>query len=293
MTASERASSPLPAVAERGTHFAARLARRVETVHTTLCLGIDPDPEALPQGWPRDVSGVERMANLLIDNALARAAAVKVNVAFFEAFGSAGIAALERVRARVPAGVPFIADVKRGDIGTTVARQSVALYDSLDAHAVTASPYLGGEAISALLDREDRFVYVLCRTSNPGAGELQDLDVNGEPLYLHVARTAAQWSGGRDNVGLVVGATAPDELQRIRDAVRQLAFLVPGVGAQGGDIEAVRRSGPATGGAFAELPGGGLLVNVSRGIAAAALNDGDPAVAIAAAASHWALSLQC
>jgi len=283
----------LPAAAERGTDFAARLGRRVEAVHTTLCLGIDPDPEALPNGWPRDVSGVEQMANLLIDAAMPRAAAVKINVAFFEAFGSTGIAALERVRARIPNDVPFIADVKRGDIGTTVARQAAALYDNLDAHAVTASPYLGGEAISALLDREDRFVYVLCRTSNPGAGELQNLPVHGEPLYLHVARSAAQWAGDRGNVGLVVGATAPDELQRIRDAVPQLTFLVPGVGAQGGDIEAVKRYGPATEGPFADLPGGGLLVNISRGIAAAALDEGDPGAAIEAAASHWAHSLQC
>ena len=182
------------------------------------------------------------MANLILDGALARAAAVKINVAFFEAFGSAGIAALERVRARIPDDVPFIADAKRGDIGTTVARQAVALYDELDAHAVTASPYLGGEAIAPLLERDDRFVYVLCRTSNPGAGELQNLDVDGEPLFIHVARRASQWAADRANVGLVVGATAPDELERIRAAVPALALLVPGVGAQGGDIDAVRRS---------------------------------------------------
>ena len=262
-------------------------------LHTTLCLGIDPLPEALPDGWPRDVSGVERMANLLVDNAMPYAAAVKINVAFFEAFGSAGIAALERVRARIPTDVPFIADAKRGDIGTTVARQAVALYDELDAHAVTANPYLGGEAISPLLERQDRFVFVLCRTSNPGAGEIQNLDIDGDPLYIHVARRAAQWSNGRENVGLVVGATAPEELQHIRDAVPQLAMLVPGVGAQGGDIEAVRQFGPATEGQFAELPGGGLLVNVSRGIAAAALGTNDPAAAIEAAATHWAHRLQC
>jgi len=294
MTITARNASSLPpAAAERDTHFLTRLARRVEAVHTTLCLGVDPLPEALPDGWPRDVSGVERMANLLIDAASARAAAIKINVAFFEAFGSAGIAALERVRAHIPADVPFIADAKRGDIGTTVARQAAALYDALDAHAVTASPYLGAEAISPLLEREERFVYVLCRTSNPGAGELQNLDVGGEPLYIHVARSAAQWSAERENVGLVVGATAPDELERIRNAVPELPFLVPGVGAQGGDVDAVGRFGPATKGRFASLPGGGMLVNVSRGIAAAALGSADPEAAVAAAATHWAHTLQC
>src|SRR5689334_10041548 len=180
MTAAKSASLPSPAVAESTSTFLARLERRVAAVHTTLCVGVDPDPEALPDAWPRDLDGVERMANLLLDGAMGRAAAVKINIAFFEAFGSAGVAALERVRARIPDDVPFIADAKRGDIGTTVARQAVALYDNLDAHAVTASPYLGGEAISALFERDDRFVYVLCRTSNPGAGEIQNLDVSGE-----------------------------------------------------------------------------------------------------------------
>lgn len=278
----------MPAAADRGQAFLARLARRVESVHTTLCLGVDPDPEALPAGWPRDVSGVERFAALILDACIDRAAAVKINIAFFEAFGSRGTAALERVRARIPSDVPFIADAKRGDIGTTVARQAAALYDMLDAHAVTANPYLGGEAIAALLERTDRFVYVLCRTSNPGAGELQNLDVGGEPLYVHVARRAAEWAVDRENVGLVVGATAPAELEQIRSAVPQLPFLVLGVGAQGGDLDAAMRFGPATAGAPGALPGGALLVNLSRGIAAAALGTAEPEAALAAAAARWA-----
>ena len=105
------------------------------------------------------------------------AAALKPNLAFFEAYGSAGIAALERIRASLPTALPLLADAKRGDIGTTAARQAVALFDSLGADAVTVNPYLGAEAIAPLLERLDRFAYVLCRTSNPGAGELQDLEV--------------------------------------------------------------------------------------------------------------------
>ena len=283
----------MPAAADSGAGFLARLSRRVQTVHSTLCLGVDPDPQALPDGWPRDVSGVERLANLLLDAALERAAAVKINVAFFEAYGSAGIAALERVRARIPTDVPFIADAKRGDIGTTAARQAVALYDVLDAHAVTASPYLGGEAIAPLLERSDRFVYVLCRTSNPGAAEIQNLTIDNEPLFVHVARRAAQWAEDRDNVGLVLGATAPQELARVRAAVPALPFLVPGVGAQGGDIDAVTQHGPATGGRAGAVRGGALLVNVSRGISGAAAGDADPEAAVAAAAHRWADLLQC
>jgi orotidine-5'-phosphate decarboxylase len=283
----------LPAAADSGAGFLARLARRVETVHSTLCLGVDPDPQALPDGWPRDLSGVERLATLLLDAALERAAAVKINVAFFEAYGSAGIAALERVRARIPADVPFIADAKRGDIGTTAARQAVALYDVLDAHAVTASPYLGGEAIAPLLERSDRFVYVLCRTSNPGAAEIQNLTIDNEPLFVHVARRAAQWAEDRDNVGLVLGATAPQELAHVRATVPALPFLVPGVGAQGGDIDAVTQHGPATAGRAGAVMGGALLVNVSRGISGAAAGAADPEAAVAAAAHRWADLLQC
>ncbi|MEZ0241287.1 MAG: orotidine-5'-phosphate decarboxylase [Chloroflexota bacterium] len=246
-----------------------RLGARTAAAGTVLCLGIDPDPEALPAGFSRDVDGIERFARLLVEVAAPYAAAVKINLAFFEAYGSAGIAALERVRAAIPAGIPVIADAKRGYIGTTVARQAGALFDALGADAVTVSPYLGEAAIAPLLERGDRLAYVLCRTSNAGAGELQDLLVDGEPLWAHVARVAADWGPG-GTVGLVVGATAPRELALVRDISPGLAFLVPGVGAQGGDVEPVLRSGPAILSPAGGRPGGGLLVNVSRGIAGAA-----------------------
>ena len=203
------------------------------------------------------------------------------------------MAALERVRAAVPTDVPFIADAKRGDIGSTSARYAVALFDSLAADAVTASPYLGSDALEPLLERADRFVYVLCRTSNPGAGELQNLDVGGRPLYEHVAVRAQEWAAGRGNVGLVVGATASVELERVRAVAPGLPFLVPGVGAQGGDAEVVMRHGPVSEGLARHIPGGALLVNVSRGIAGAAAGSDDPSAAIAAAAEHWAATLRC
>ncbi len=271
-----------------------RLARRIEAVGSYLCLGVDPDPASLPDGFSRDVRGVEAFARLIVEAAGPYAAAIKPNIAFFEAFGSAGIAALERLRAAVPSDQPFIADAKRGDISTTAARQASALYDVLGADAVTANPYLGREAILPLLERSDKFVYVLCRTSNPGASEFQNLAVDGgDPLYVHVARSVAGWAGRGDPVGLVVGATAPTELVEIRAAAPGLPFLIPGIGAQGGDLDAVRESGPATIPPVAQTRGGGLVVNVSRGISSAALNGGDPGEQIAAAAEGWALSLQC
>jgi orotidine-5'-phosphate decarboxylase len=286
-------NSPPPAASATRTYLD-RLAGRVEAVGTHLCLGVDPDPASLPQGFSRDIRGIEAFARLLVEVASPYAAAIKANVAFFEAYGSEGVAALERVRGMVPSEIPFIADAKRGDISTTAARQATALYDALGADAVTANPYLGREAIAPLLDRSDRFVYVLCRTSNPGAAEFQNLAVEGgDPLYVHVARSVAEWSERGDPVGLVVGATAPAELVAIRAAAPGLPFLVPGIGAQGGDLDAVRESGPASAAPVARLRGGGLIVNVSRGIASAAVEGTDPGPQIALAAEGWARRLQC
>jgi orotidine-5'-phosphate decarboxylase len=278
-----------------------RLAARTRAVGSVLCVGLDPVPEALPAGFPATLAGVERFCEVLLEAALPHATAVKPNLAFFEAFGSAGIAALERIRGRVPAEVLFVADAKRGDIGTTAARQAVALYDILGCDAVTANPYLGSEAIEPLIGRGDRFAYLLCRTSNPGAGELQGLEVAAdqaleapaEPLYARVARRAQAWGPG-GTVGLVVGATAPLELERIRGIAPALALLVPGVGAQGGEVEPVLRFGPAVAAPAGGRPGGGLLINVSRGIAGAAgdATAGDVGEQLAAAAAQWAARLR-
>jgi orotidine-5'-phosphate decarboxylase len=283
-----------------------RLGARSATSGTVLCLGLDPDVEALPDGFGRDLAGLERFTALVLEAALPYAAAVKPNLAFYEAYGSAGLAVLERLRATIPEDIPVIADAKRGDIGSTAARQAVALFDVLGADAVTVNPYLGAEAIAPLLERSDRFAYVLCRTSNTGAGELQDLWVRDgarraagdaealpdERLHERIARLATGWGPG-GTVGLVVGATAPAELAAIRAIAPGLPFLVPGVGAQGGAVAPVLEHGPATATPGGGRPGGGLLVNVSRGIAGAATGEGsgDPLDRVAAAAREWATRL--
>lgn len=238
-----------------------RLRRRTAALGAPLCLGLDPHPSQLPSGLPSGVAGIEMFARGILEAAADHVVAVKLNVAFFEAWGSAGWAALERVRRDVPADLVCVIDAKRGDIGSTAERYAEALFGHLDADAVTLSPYLGEDAIEPFLAHADRLVYVLARTSNPSAGRLQDLRVGSdEPLSLHVARwVAGRWTDGR--VGLVVGATAASELRAIREAVPGPGFLVPGVGAQGGDLEAAAQ---CAGGARA--PG---LVSVSRGIAAA------------------------
>jgi len=281
-----------------------RLAARTASVGTVLCLGLDPDPARLPPGFSPDVAGVERFVMLIVEAAGPCAAAIKPNLAFYEALGAEGMAALERIRARIPPEIPVVIDAKRADIGSTAARHAVAIFDRLGADAVTVNPYPGGAAIAPLLEREDRYAYVLCRTSNPEAAEFQNLLVAEdraigapvEPLHLRVARRAATWGPG-GTVGLVVGATAPAELHAIRAVAPGLGFLVPGIGAQGGKVEPVLRDGPATAAPAAGGTGRGLLVNVSRGISDAALGEpeharpSDPGERLATAARDWASRL--
>jgi orotidine 5'-phosphate decarboxylase subfamily 2 len=239
-----------------------RLRERVGALRAPLCLGIDPRPDALPESLPPDVGGIEAFARGLIDAAAGSAAAVKLNTAYFEAFGSAGWAALERVRAAVPTGPLVIIDAKRGDIGPSAERYAEALLGRLAADGVTLQPYLGEDAVEPFLAFPGRLVYLLVRTSNPSAGRLQDLAVEGRPLATVVARWAAErWPDGR--VGLVVGATAPGELRRLREAVPGPAFLVPGVGAQGGELATALACCHGT-----WAPG---LINLSRAIAERAI----------------------
>lgn len=253
-----------------------RLRARIARLGAPLCLGIDPHPSALPEGFPRDATGIERFARGIIESASEHAVAVKINVAFFEAFGSQGIAALERVRADLPADLYLILDAKRGDMGTTAERYAAALFGHLRADAVTVSPYLGEDSIEPFLAYPEGVVYVLARTSNPSAPDIQDLAVDGNPMYENVARWVAErWPGGR--VGLVVGATRPEDLRRVRQLVPGPGFLVPGVGAQGGHLEAAVACCHGT-----EAPG---VVNVSRGIAGASSGDDWQEAAGMAAAS--------
>jgi len=291
-----------------GSTYLERLAARSAAVGTVLCLGLDPDPATLPEAFAPDITGIERFAELILEAALPHVAAVKPNLSFYEAFGSPGLAALERLRARIPADIPVIADGKRGDIDSTSARQAVAYFDSLGVDAVTINPYVGEEALMTYLERLDRFAYVLCRTSNPGAAELQGIRVAArvarddvaaapeEPLWSRVARNVSHWGPG-GTAGLVVGATAPDELRAVRSIAPGLAVLVPGVGAQGGSIAPVLEAGPATAPPAGGRPGGGLVVNVSRGIAGAGASGeaGRSPVEIvsrlAAAAQSWSAKL--
>lgn len=254
-----------------------RLRERVARLGAPLCLGIDPHPDGLPEGIPRDVAGIERFARGVLEAAAEHAAAVKINVAFFEAWGSAGWAVLERLVADVPKDHFLVLDAKRADIGSTAERYAEALLGRLGADAVTVSPYLGEDAVEPFLAHADRVVYLLVRTSNPSASRLQDLQVDGVPLHERVASWAAErWTDGR--VGLVAGATVPTELARLRSLAPGPGFLVPGVGAQGGDLAAAVAHCHGT-----AAPG---LVAISRAIAGAS-SGADWQAAAAGAASTW------
>ncbi|MEI6155839.1 MAG: orotidine-5'-phosphate decarboxylase [bacterium] len=271
-----------------------RLSASTARAGSFLCVGIDPVPSALPVTYRETNAGIERWIETLIGATAPFAAAFKMNLAYFEALGSEGIRLAERVRRQIPGDIPLLVDAKRGDIGATVVAQGVALYDMLGADAVTANPYLGIGALAPLLDRTEGFTYLLCRTSNPESSELQSLRVSAsdadpeESLAERVARLAGRRPeavAGR--VGLVVGATDAAALRHLRRVAPGLPFLVPGVGTQGGEAAAVIADGGALTGPGAGLVGGGLLVNVGRGISDAGAGHERAEEALGAAAAEW------
>lgn len=234
--------------------FFDRLAARVDAVDSVVSVGIDPRLDRTPPFLADHDLPRWAFARRVIDATHEHAAAVKPNAAFFE--DADGWRALrETVAYAHGKDLPVVLDAKRGDVGPT-ARQYARNVADVGADAVTVSPYMGRDSIEPFL-AQDLGVFVLCRTSNAGGADLQDLDLaTGEPVYERVAALADLWND-RENVGIVVGATAPAELEAVREAVPDLPFLVPGVGAQGGEVEAAVEFG---------LADGVGLVNSSRGI---------------------------
>ena len=209
-------------------------------------MGLDPDVSRLPASVLPSASIAERVVAFnreIIDRTAEIACAFKPNAAFYEALGESGFRALAdtvaAINERAP-NVPVILDAKRADIGSTNRGYVIAAFDELGVDALTVHPYLGREALSPFLERTEKLLFVLARTSNPGAGEFQDLLLDGLPLYRHVARSVALDWNSAGNCGLVVGATYPEELADVRaDIPSSMPILVPGVGAQGGDVAAV------------------------------------------------------
>jgi len=269
--------------------FADRLAAAVERTGSALCVGLDPIPTSFPSGLSRDAAGARELCLRVIAATSPYAAAYKPNSACFEALGLPGAALLLEVVAAARRHAPVILDGKRGDVGHTAQAYADAAYRVAGADACTVNPYAGHDAVAPFLDVPGRCGFVLCRTSNPSAGDLQDLAVGPgeEALHLAVARMAVAWdaAGPGGTTGLVAGATWPDELERVRARAPALPILVPGVGAQGGSLEAAAR---AAAGPTGSAP---FLVTVSRGITQASAGT-DFAEAAAAAARELAARLR-
>jgi len=236
--------------------FAERLAEAQQSSGSLLCVGLDPDPAKLPG----DIRGLHDFDRRIIDATFDLAAAYKPQIAFYSALGAE--AELERsiryIRERAPAAL-VILDAKRGDIGNTAEAYAREAFDRYGADAVTVNPYMGEDSVRPFLARKDRGAILLCRTSNPGARDFQDLDVQGLPLYARVAQLAAQRWNQHGNLMFVVGATFPREMAELRERHPEVPFLVPGVGAQGGDLKALLAAG-------LDRRGAGLLISASRSI---------------------------
>jgi uridine monophosphate synthetase len=259
--------------------FFSFLERRVDDCSSLLCIGLDPHVSDLPAPT---AAAARDFCLTLIKQTAPYAAAFKPNAAFFEVFGAEGwtalrdvIQAIQEESKRRGSLIPVVLDAKRGDIASTAEAYAQAAFETLGAHCITLSPYLGRDSIEPFLQVPEKGVFLLCKTSNPGSGDLQDLMVtkDGEPspmpLYEHVARLAQAWNT-RNNVGLVVGATHVEALKRVRAAAPDLWFLAPGVGTQGGDLESALMAG-------LRRDGKGMLLPVSRSVARA----GKPGLAAA------------
>ncbi len=246
--------------------FIEQLRARWHASNSLLCIGLDPDLAKFPDAFVDDDDALFAFCRDIADATAEFACAFKPQIAYFAAHNH-GEAALQRLIAHINAthpDVPVILDAKRGDIGNTAEQYALEAFDRFGADAVTLNPYMGRDSAEPFLQRNDRGCVFLCHTSNPGARDLQELEVsdaNGESaqLYQHVARTIARDWNTDGNCALVVGATFPEELKVIRDIVGDMPLLIPGVGAQGGDVEAVVRNGKTA-------DGSGLMINSSRGI---------------------------
>jgi len=239
-------------------NFTERFNQVLSQKKSLLCIGLDTVLERLPEPVRRMPEPLIAFNRIVVEATADLAAAYKVNTAFYEALGAEGWRALEATFKLLPGDTIKIADAKRGDIGNTSAMYARALFDILGADAVTVNPYLGRDGLEPFLRQENKGVFVLCLTSNPGARDFQYANVDGAPLYERVASAIHSWNEHR-NCGLVAGATRAEQLERVRQLAGDMPLLIPGIGAQGGDLEKAVRFGLTR-------KGGGALFNSSRAI---------------------------
>jgi orotidine-5'-phosphate decarboxylase len=252
--------------------FMDRLRDRWERADTLVCVGLDPEPAKFPAKFAHDADAIFHFCRDIVDATAPYVCAFKPQIAHFAAAHAeeALRMLILHIGFRHP-GIPVILDSKRGDIGSTAQHYAAEAFDRYEAGAVTVNPYLGRDSVQPFLDRADKGVVILCRTSNPGAGDLQDMMLYdksgaGRPLYQHVAEKIARDWNTHGNCALVVGATWPEQLREVRAIVGDIPFLVPGIGAQGGDVEAVVTNAKTA-------DGTGLIVSSSRAILYASNGD--------------------
>lgn len=259
--------------------FKERLTQAARERKSLLCVGLDSDIERIPSFLRREHGerALLEFNRRIIEATKDLVCGYKLNLAFYEQLGPQGLELLKETIAYIPDDLVKIADAKRGDIGHTARAYARALFDGYGFDAATVNPYLGLEALEPFLKYEDRGIFVLCRTSNPGAREFQDLKCNGKPLYLWIAEAVARANEQFGNLGLVVGATWPEELKEIRELVgEEMPILIPGIGAQAGDLEKAVKYGTNSRGELA-------IINVSRAVIFASSGEDFASTARAAA----------
>jgi orotidine-5'-phosphate decarboxylase len=244
-------------------NFFQKLQAAMQKNRSLVCVGLDVDTQLMP----------EKISVLDFNKAIIAATSdlvccYKPNLAFYEALGEEGMQALEKTLKIIPSGIPVIADAKRGDIGNTSKAYAKALFEIYGFDATTVNPYLGSDSVEPFLQFSDKAVFILCRTSNTGAADFQSLPCRTpqgiKPLYEVVAEKASEWNKN-GNVGLVGGATYPEELKTVRQKLPDMTFLIPGIGAQGGDVAATIKNGAGVSGDKAVINSSRQILYASRG----------------------------
>jgi orotidine-5'-phosphate decarboxylase len=265
--------------------FFSLIKNRWEYANTLLCVGLDPDIQKMPQKFRDETLPLSERLILfnkaLIDATEEYVCCYKPQSAFYEQYGVEGLLALSETIAYIHerySDIPVLLDAKRGDVGNTAAAYATTVFDVMKADGVTINPYLGKDSVEPFLKREEKGIIILAKTSNPGSGDFQNKLIDGMPMYEYVATTVFEKWNSRNNCGLVVGATYPEELKKVREIVHDMPLLIPGIGAQGGSIEETVTNGK-------DSNGTGMIISSSRAILYASSGTD-----FAEAAGHIALS---
>lgn len=241
--------------------FIEKLEKAIKKNNSLLCIGLDPEFKRLKDFSLQTKDPVFEFNKKIIDATYDLVCCYKPQIAFYSALGVYGLKSLEKTIEYIQTNysdIPVILDAKRGDIGSTATQYTLEAFEALKADAVTVNPYLGHDSIKPFLEYKNKGIIILCRTSNPSATDIQDLMVENQPLYITVAKKIVSWNTN-NNCLMVVGATYPEELKKIRDIAPDMFFLVPGIGAQGGDLEKTLQNGLRN-------DKSGLIISSSRGI---------------------------